>query len=665
MILDSINNPKDVKKLNLIEQKQLAQELRDKIITTVSTNGGHLASNLGVVELSIAIDYVFNFPNDKIVWDVGHQCYSYKILSGRKDEFDTLRQYEGIAGFPKSDESSFDHFNTGHSSTSVSAALGMARARDINHSNEKVIAVIGDGALTGGMAFEALNDAGISKTNLLVILNDNQMSIDKNVGGLSLMLSRFRTRKMYLFVGGKGKSFVDKIPVIGKHIVRFVRKTKRVLKQIFISNMIFEDMGFRYFGPIDGHDLKQLERILEKIKDLDGPVLLHVKTVKGKGYGPAEQNPDKFHATGKFDIDTGNKEKSCSKDYSKAFGESLVKIAEKNEKIVAITAAMKDGTGLNEFADKYPDRFFDVGIAEQHAITMAAGMAKSSLIPVVPIYASFLQRAYDQLLHDVAMQNLHVVICADRAGIVGADGETHQGLFDMAFVNTIPNFTIMAPKNFEELDLMLKFAVDKVQGPVLIRYPRGCEQLEDIETEDIKLGKAEVLCEGQDFTIVTMGKMVKRCYEIAQELKEQDIDVTVINARFLKPLDSDTILKYTQDVQKIITVEDASINNGLSQTVELLLNDKSNFKAFSYPCAFIKQGDYDSIDELYKMRKSDIKQYILDNYEPKTKKRKSKKKSKNTEETGLAVIKPKKNGILNKIKDGLGKIRNKLKKKST
>jgi len=665
MILDSINNPKDVKNLNLIEQKQLAEELREKIITTVSTNGGHLASNLGVVELSIAIDYVFNFPNDKIVWDVGHQCYSYKILSGRKDDFDTLREYNGLAGFPKSEESSYDHFNTGHSSTSVSAALGMARARDINHGTEKVIAVIGDGALTGGMAFEALNDAGISKTNLLVILNDNQMSIDKNVGGLSLMLSKFRTRKSYLFFGGKGKSFVDKIPVVGKHIVKFVRKTKRVLKQIFISNMIFEDMGFRYFGPIDGHDLKQLERILEKIKDLEGPVLLHVKTVKGKGYAPAEQNPDKFHATGRFDIKTGEKEKSCSKDYSKAFGESLVKIAEKNEKVVAITAAMKDGTGLKEFSEKFPDRFFDVGIAEQHAITMSAGMAKSGLVPVVPIYASFLQRAYDQLIHDVAMQNLHVIVCSDRAGLVGADGETHQGLFDMAFFNTIPNFTIMAPKNFEELDLMLQFAVDKIEGPVLIRYPRGCEQLEDVETEKIELGKAEVLCKGYDFTIVAIGKMVKRCYEIAEELRKQDIDITVVNARFLKPLDKETILKCIEETGKIITVEDASINNGLSQMVELLIENKKDFKAFSYPEAFIKQGDYESIDKLYGMRKEDIKKYILDNYESKTKKRKSKKKEKESEETSLAVIKPKKEGLLNKVKKGLAKIKNKIKKKST
>ena len=657
MILDSINNPKDVKKLNLIEQKQLAKELRDRIITTVSTNGGHLASNLGVVELSIAIDYVFDFPNDKIIWDVGHQCYSYKLLSGRKDEFDTLREYNGIAGFPKSEESSYDHFNTGHSSTSISAALGMARARDINHGTEKVIAVIGDGALTGGMAFEALNDAGISKTNLLVILNDNQMSIDKNVGGLSLMLSKFRTRKMYLFVGGKGKSFVDKIPVVGEHIVRFVRKTKRVLKQLFISNMIFEDMGFRYFGPIDGHDLKQLERILEKIKDLDGPVLLHVKTKKGKGYIPAEENPDKFHATGRFNVETGEKEKSCLKDYSKAFGESLVNIAKTNDKVVAITAAMKDGTGLNDFAEKFPDRFFDVGIAEQHAITMAAGMAKSGLVPVVPIYASFLQRAYDQLLHDVAMQNLHVVICGDRAGLVGADGETHQGLFDMAFINTIPNFTIMAPKNFEELDLMLKYAVDKKDGPVFIRYPRGCEELSDVESKPIELGKAEILCEGSDFTIVAIGKMVKRCYEIAQELKKQDIDVTVINARFLRPLDKRTIIDSFNLTQNIITVEDASSNNGLSQMVELLLEDKKNFKAFSYPQSFIKQGDYDSIDKLYGMRKEDIKKYIIDTYESKNKKRKSRKKEKN-KETGLAVVKPKKEGLIKRLI-------NKIKKKST
>ncbi len=703
MILDGINNPKDVKKLNIEEQYRLADELRETIIKTVSNTGGHLASNLGVVELSIAIDYVFDFPNDKIVWDVGHQCYVHKLLTGRKNRFDTLRQFGGIAGFPKSEESSYDHFNTGHSSTSISAALGMARARDLNHGTEHIIAVIGDGALTGGMALEALNDAGVSKTNLIVILNDNEMSISKNVGGLSLELSRWRTRKHYISLDTKISKIVKKIPFIGNVLIRGVRKLKRILKPIFISNMFFEDIGFSYYGPVDGHNIKQLENLLSDIKNVEGPVLIHVKTVKGKGYSPAEENPDKFHATGKFDIRTGEKEKSGKSDYSKIFGDKLVELAKTNEKVVAVTAAMKDGTGLTKFADTFPDRFFDVGIAEQHAITMAAGMAKLGLIPVLPIYSSFLQRAYDQLLHDVAMQNLHVIVCADRAGVVGADGETHQGLFDMSFVNTIPNFTIMAPKNFEELEQMLEFAIN-IEGPVFIRYPRGGENnlwdnlrkqandlaisslengekekanaiLNAVNSAKIEYGKAEVLCEGNDFVIIAIGKMVARCYDLALKLKEQGINITVINARFLKPLDKETIGEYIDKIHNVITVEDGSSNNGLSQMVESLMAEKVftsqipkpskakkilgfskkieqiipeyHLKKFSYPEEFIKQGTYAQIDQKYGMSQECIEQYILDNFHES----KSKKSNKKTEDEKALVKVESKTNILHKIKN--------------
>lgn len=420
-MIEKINSAEDVKKLNIEEQKELAEEIRKYILEIVSKNGGHLASNLGVVELTMALHTVFDLPKDKVVWDVGHQTYVHKILTGRKEQLKTLRKLNGIAGFPKTNESEADCFNTGHSSTSISAALGMARARDIKGEDNNVIAVIGDGALTGGMALEALNDAGWSQTKLTVILNDNEMSISKNIGGISMLLSKLRTKRGYTKSNVSMKNIISKIPLVGVPFVKIVQRVKRSIKQLIIPKMFFEDIGFRYLGPVDGHNIEELERMLKISKQLDGPVLIHVLTKKGKGYKIAEENPDKFHATGPFDLETGKSKKEKAKDYSKAFGDKLVELAKKNDKIVAITASMKDGTGLAKFAEEFPNRFFDIGIAEQHALGLAAGMAKAGIIPVVPIYSSFYQRAYDQVIHDIAIQNLPVIMCVDRAGIVGAD----------------------------------------------------------------------------------------------------------------------------------------------------------------------------------------------------------------------------------------------------
>ena len=540
-MLEKINSPQDLKKLTLEEKTLLAQEIREYILDIVSKNGGHLASNLGVVELTIALHSVFDVPKDKIVWDVGHQTYVHKILTGRKEELKTLRKLDGIAGFPKTNESESDCFNTGHSSTSISAALGMARARDIKNEHNSVLAVIGDGALTGGMAIEALNDAGYSRSKITVILNDNEMSISKNVGGLNMFLSKLRTKKLYTKSNVSAKKIILKIPVVGRPFVRLVQRAKRSIKQLIIPKMFFEDIGFTYLGPVDGHNIQELENILRLSKQVDTPVLIHVLTKKGKGYEIAEKNPDKFHSISPFNIETGETKKAKSKDYSAVFGEKLVSLAEKNDKIVAITASMKDGTGLTKFQKQFPKRFFDIGIAEQHAVGLAAGMAKAGMIPVVPIYSSFYQRAYDQVIHDVAIQNLPVIMCVDRAGIVGADGETHQGLLDMAFFRLVPNLTIMAPKNFKELEQMLEFAVN-LNKPVVIRYPRGGEDNIDINTDlEIKNGKAEILKDGTDITIVAIGKMVSKAYRIADKLKQNNIDAQVINARFLKPFDNNTV----------------------------------------------------------------------------------------------------------------------------
>ena len=604
-MLEKINSPEDIKKLKIEEKKQLAEEIRKYILETVSENGGHLASNLGVVELTLALHSVFNTPTDKIVWDVGHQSYTHKIITGRREQFKTLRQKEGLAGFPKTSESEYDSFNTGHSSTSISAALGMARARDLKGENNQVIAVIGDGALTGGMALEALNDAGFSKTHMTVILNDNEMSISKNIGGLNMFLSKLRTKKLYTKSNISGKKVISKIPIIGKSIVRIVQKIKRSIKQLIIPKMFFEDIGFTYLGPVDGHDIEQLENIMRLSKQVTGPVLIHVLTKKGKGYKIAEENPDKFHATAPFDIETGKTKKEKKEDYSKIFGEKLVKLAENDKRIVAVTASMKDGTGLTKFAKEFPKRFFDIGIAEQHALTMAAGMAKEGMIPFVPIYSSFYQRAYDQVIHDIAMQNLPVIMCVDRAGVVGADGETHQGTLDMAFFRLVPNLTIMAPKDyltimapkdFRELEDMMEFAV-KLNKPVVIRYPRGGqdENIEFKKHQGIELGKSEILKEGKDISIIAIGKRVADAMKMAEKYKKEDgIEAEVINARFLKPLDVETIKKSIEKTKNVITIEDGTKINGLGTAIEELIveNNLQNikFEKQAWPDEFLKQG---------------------------------------------------------------------------
>lgn len=602
-LIDNINNTKDLKKLSYNKKYQLSDEIRKYIIEVVSENGGHLASNLGVVELTIALHSVFDLLEDKIVWDVGHQTYVHKILTGRKEELKTLRQLNGIAGFPKVEENEADCFNTGHSSTSISVALGMAKARDIKNEKYSCIAVIGDGALTGGMALEALNDAGYSNTKMTVILNDNEMSISKNVGGLNMFLSKLRTKKLYAKSSLSAKKVILKIPVVGKPFVKIVQRVKRSIKQLIIPKMFFEDIGFTYLGPVDGHNIEQLQNIMRLSKQVEAPVLIHVLTKKGKGYKIAEENPDKFHATSPFDIETGKPKKEKKLDYSKVFGEKIVEMAKKDSRIVAITASMKDGTGLTKFQKEFPNRFFDIGIAEQHALGMAAGMAKEGMIPIVPIYSSFYQRAYDQVIHDIALQNLPVIMCVDRAGVVGADGETHQGTLDMAFFRIVPNLTIMAPKDFKELEDMLEFAV-KLNKPVVIRYPRGGEEKTKLEKhEELKLGKAEILKEGKDITIVAIGKRVAKAMEMAEKLKQNEIDAEVINARFLKPLDKEKIKTSIEKTKNVITMEDGTEINGLGTAVEELIVEENlqniKFKKYAWPDEFIRHGSVEELEKIY------------------------------------------------------------------
>lgn len=627
-ILDKINTPEDLRKLTIREKETLAIEIRRFLLETVSKTGGHLASNLGVVELTIAIHSIFNTPEDKLIWDVGHQCYVHKILTGRKDKMDTLRKLDGLSGFPKLSESEYDTFETGHSSTSISAALGMARARDILKKDNQVIAVIGDGALTGGMAEEAMNDAGSSNSNIIVILNDNEMSISKNVGGISMFLSKLRSKRFYKNSNKTIREITSKIPYVGNKIIKLTRRVKDMLKQLLLPNMYFEDIGFTYLGPVDGHNIEQLESLLKKAKEHQGPVLVHVITKKGKGYTIAEESPSKFHGISSFDIKTGEKLKKSSKDYSKVFGETLVELAEKDEKIVAITAAMKDGTGLTKFAEKYPNRFFDVGIAEQHALCMTAGMAVAGLKPVIALYSSFVQRGFDQVIHDICMQELPVVIGIDRAGIVGNDGETHQGIFDLSFLSIVPNLAIMAPKDFEEFTQMIKFAVNYTK-PIAVRYPRGGESEYKFEKcEPIELGKAEVIKEGEDITIIAIGKMVSRAMEAVQELQKsqnpqnsqnesmntdintymdenenKDIDIEVINARFLTPLDKETLLKSINKTKRVITIEDNIEEGGLGTKIEeLIVQEKLegiNLVKVAYPIEFVKQGGVQEIEIKY------------------------------------------------------------------
>jgi len=599
-ILRETISPEVIKKLSIEQLEQLAKEIRQFLINNVSKTGGHIASNLGVVELTLSLHKVFSTPKDKIIWDVGHQSYVHKIITGRIDRFDTLRQLNGISGFPKSCESPHDSFNTGHSSTSISAALGFAKARDLKNEKYSVVAVIGDGAMTGGMAFEALNDAGRSPNNLIVILNDNEMSISKNVGGLSSYLNKIRTQPIYFKVKEDIGNILNSIPAIGKSAVKVLDRAKGTIKYLTLPGIIFEELGFKYIGPIDGHNISELNTVLSRAKLLKGPVLIHVHTKKGKGYCHAEEKPDKFHGISAFEIETGEVISSSSPSYSDVFGEKMVELAEKNKDIVAISAAMRNGTGLDNFSKKFPDRFFDVGIAEQHAVTFAAGMAKSGLNPVVAIYSSFLQRAYDQILHDVALQNLHVVFAIDRAGIVGEDGETHQGLYDIAYLRHIPNMTIMAPCDYYELKDMLEYAILKHNGPIAVRYPRGhCDKKMPL-LDSINFGKGLKIREGKDLTIIAAGNMVQTALDVADELKLRDISAEIINPRFLKPLDSELIIQSLAKTKRGVCIEDACIIGGLGSSVLELMNQKdvdAQIKLFGFPDEPIIQG---SKNDLYK-----------------------------------------------------------------
>lgn len=598
-ILNNMKFPDDIQHLNTRELDQLAEEIRQFLVHNVSKTGGHLSSNLGVVDLTISLFKTFDFDKDKIIWDVGHQSYVHKILTGRKDKFEKLRKKDGISGFPKRKESKYDFFDTGHSSTSISAALGMARARDIKEEKYDVVAVIGDGALTGGMAFEALNDVGYNKTDMIIILNDNQMSISKNVGGISKYLGKLRMEPGYNKLKTDINSTLNSSRV-GKSVAVSLTKFKDAIKQFVVPSMLFEDMGIKYLGPIDGHDIPSMIDVFKKAKAIKGPVLIHTITTKGKGYEKAEEKPDKYHGVNPFDLESGVNLTSTKENYSKAFGTSLTKIAREDSSVVAITAAMPDGTGLKPFFNEFPKRFFDVGIAEQHAVTLAAGMATSGLKPVFAVYSTFLQRAYDQVLHDVCIQNLPVVFAIDRAGIVGEDGETHQGIMDLSYLSMIPNMTIIAPKTLEEVDIMLRWALNK-GTPVAIRYPRGGDEITGLKAiKELKLGKWEEINKGEKIAIVATGKMLQHALQAKEILEAKGINPTIVNGLFIKPLDEEMIKNLAKEHKAIITVEDNMACGGFGENILNLLNNnnfKGSFKILAYHDCFVEQG---SVDLLYK-----------------------------------------------------------------
>ena len=566
-MLEKINGPKDIKALSWEELDVLGQEIRQFLIEKISATGGHLASNLGVVELTMAIYRTFDLPEDKVIWDVGHQAYTHKILSGRKD-FDDLRQFGGISGFPKRAESPCDSFNTGHSSTSISAGLGMAIGRDLRGEDYHVISIIGDGALTGGMAYEALNNAARINKNFIIILNDNNMSISENVGGMSKYLSGIRTGAGYNDLKRQITDLLEKVPVAGPRMIRRISMIKQGLKQLLIPGMLFEDMGITYLGPVDGHDVKQLSRVLNEAKRLDHAVLVHVLTKKGKGYAPAEKNPSAFHGVNPFDISTGKPKKAkTAPSYTDVFSKKLVELAGRDKRIVAITAAMPDGTGLTRFKNEFPDRFFDVGIAEQHAVTSAAGMAAAGMRPVVAVYSSFLQRGFDQILHDVCIQNLPVVFAVDRAGLVGSDGETHQGIFDLSYLTCIPNMAVLAPKNRWELEKELEFAF-QYPGPIAIRYPRGegYQGLKEYQAP-VEFRRGELISEGEGIALLAVGSMVSTAEHIRDKLKEEGYDLTLANGRFIKPIDVKLVDRLAATYDCIVTLEENVLQGGFGLQV--------------------------------------------------------------------------------------------------
>lgn len=595
MLLETIEKENDIKKIPLEQMPVLAQEIRDFLLESLSKTGGHLASNLGAVELTMALHYVFSLPKDKIIWDVGHQSYTHKILTGRKDGFKNLRQYGGLSGFPKREESPCDAYDTGHSSTSISAGVGYVCASKVSGEEYHVVSVIGDGALTGGMAYEALNNAASLNKNFVIVLNDNKMSISENVGGISSYLSNLRTAESYTDLKSEVKKTLNKVPGIGPVMVQRIHKTKDSIKQLMIPGMFFEDMGIKYLGPVNGHDCGRMIQVFQEAKKVNGPVLVHVQTEKGRGYEPARKHPARFHGTSAFNLEHGIPLKTGGKaNYTDIFSTVMLKLADRVPNLVALTAAMPDGTGLKRFRNRFPQRFFDVGIAEEHAVTCAAGMALGGMIPVVAIYSSFLQRAVDQIIEDVCLQNLHVIFAIDRAGLVGSDGETHQGCFDLSYLSMIPNMTVLAPKNKWELSDMLKFAV-RYPGPIAIRYPRG-EAYDGLEEyrEPMVYGKSELIFEGEETALLSVGSMVETAVEVREKLKADKINATLVNARFIKPLDTKILDRLALKHKKIVTMEENVKNGGFGMAVSEYMQEyhpEVKVQIIALPDAFITHGN--------------------------------------------------------------------------
>ena len=627
-LLDNINNPSDLKKLSFSELNILAQEVREVIISTISSSGGHLGSSLGAIELIIGLHYCLNAPEDIISWDVGHQTYAHKLLTGRKNRFNTLRKIDGLSGFPNRFESEFDFLTTGHGSTSISTALGMVAARDIEKKSYNVVAVIGDASLGGGMAFEALNHAGHLNKKLLVVLNDNEMSICRSVGALSRYLNRIITAPAYNKIRKDIEGLVKRVPRFGFRALRATRRLEEGLKNLLVPGMFFEEMGFRYFGPIDGHDIRIIVSTLRNIIHMDGPVFLHVITKKGKGYSYAEKIPEKFHGVGSFDVKTGKKfssqkEKALAlpESFTSTFSEAIIEAAKRDKRITAITAAMPEGTGLDAFAKLFPNRFFDVGMAEQHAVGFAAGLARGGLKPVVAIYSTFLQRSYDQIIHDVCLQNLNVVFMLDRAGLVGEDGPTHHGVFDISYLRTLPRMVVMAPRDEEELKEMFKFALAYNEGPIAIRYPRGKSFSAESSSgyqgpgRELSLGKGEVLREGSDATILSVGYMSGVSLEVAKLLSKEDMDCEVIDARFIKPLDEELIIRSVLKTKALITVEEGVVCGGFGSFVLESIIDKvpeeTIIKTIGIPGRFIEHGDREILLDRCGLSLQKIKEVVL------------------------------------------------------
>lgn len=593
-MLEKIQKPNDIKKIPADQLPALAEEIREFIIESLSKTGGHLASNLGVVELTIAMHRVFDLPKDKLIWDVGHQSYTHKILTGRKDGFETLRREGGISGFPKRSESDCDVFDTGHSSTSISAGVGYVRARELKKENYSVVSIIGDGALTGGMAYEALNNAASLKSNFIIVLNDNEMSITENVGGMSSYLSGLRTASAYTGFKMDVTKALNRIPGIGPGMVDAMRKTKSSIKQIIIPGMLFEDMGLTYLGPVDGHNIPQLIKTFQEAKRFEGPILVHVLTQKGRGYEPAMRHPARFHGAGPFDVKTGLPVGKSNPTYTDVFSTVMRKMGDRRKDVAAVTAAMMTGVGLKRFSNMFPDRCFDVGIAEEHAVTFAAALSLGGITPVVAIYSSFLQRAYDQIMHDVCMQNLHVVFAIDRAGLVGYDGETHHGIFDLSYLGSMPNMTILAPKNLWELSDMIKFAVD-YDGPIAVRYPRGeaYTGLKEFRAP-ICLGKSEVIHEGSRVALLAAGSMVKMAEEVQKQLKERmDMDAALVNARFVKPIDEELLRSFADTYELVVTLEENVKDGGFGERVLVFAEEEDlpfGVEIIALPDRFIPHG---------------------------------------------------------------------------